>query len=137
MTPYDFMRLSIEVMKKSVAEPRADGKVSPKVGAVLVFPSGEYVTACRGELRKGDHAEFTVIERKCGNRDLTGATIFATLEPCSPKSRKPPKVGCSKRITNARIKKVYMGIEDPDPDVSGLGLKHLLDNGVEVEMYIL
>jgi len=65
MTPNDFMRLSIEVMKKCIQEPRSDGKISPKVGAVLVLPNGEYYTAYRGELRKGDHAEYTVIERKC------------------------------------------------------------------------
>lgn len=135
MTPNDYMRLSIEVMKSSIQEPRIDGKVSPKVGAVLVMPNGEYVTSYRGELRKGDHAEYTAIERKCVDKNLTGATIYATLEPCAPDSRKFPKRGCSKRITNARIKKVYVGIEDPDPTVCGLGLKHLMDNGVEVEMY--
>ena len=135
LKPIDYMRLSIDVMKNSIQEPRADGKVSPKVGAVLVMPDGEFVTAYRGELRKGDHAEYTVIERKCADKNLTGATIYATLEPCAPDSRTFPKRGCSKRITNARIKKVYVGIEDPDPTVCGLGLKHLMDNGVEVEMY--
>lgn len=135
MKPIDYMRLSIEVMKNSIQESRTDDKVSPKVGAVIVMPNGEYITAYRGELRKGDHAEYTAIERKCADKDLTGATIYATLEPCAPNSRKFPKRGCSKRITNARIKKVYVGIEDPDPTVCGLGLKHLLDNGVEVEMY--
>ena len=68
MTPNDYMRLSIEVMKKSIQEPRTDGKVSPLVGAVLVMPNGEYITACRGELRKGDHAEYTAIERKCADK---------------------------------------------------------------------
>ena len=135
MTPRDYMRLSIEVMKKSIQEPRTDGKVSPLVGAVLVMPNGEYITAYRGELRKGDHAEYTAIERKSADKNLTGATLYATLEPCAPESRQFPKSGCSKRITNARIKKVYVGIEDPDPTVCGLGLKHLMDNGVEVKMY--
>ena len=135
MTPEDYMRLSIEVMKKCIQEPRSDGKISPKVGVVLVLPNGEYYTAYRGELRKGDHAEYTVIERKCIDKNLEGATIYATLEPCAPESRTFPKRGCSKRITSARIKKVYMGIEDPDPTVCGLGRQHLLDCGVEIEMY--
>lgn len=135
MTPADYMRLSIDEMKKCVQEPRTDGKISPKVGAVLVLPNGEYFTAYRGELRKGNHAEYTAIERKCIDKNLEGATIYATLEPCAPNSRKFPKRGCSKRITDARIKKVYMGIEDPDPTVCGLGRQHLLDNGVEIEMY--
>jgi len=51
-------------MKQSVAEPRDDEKVTPLVGAVLVFPDGEGVTAHRGELRHGEHAEFALLERK-------------------------------------------------------------------------
>src|SRR5512140_2925981 len=34
------------------------------VGAVLVKPDGRIDTACRGELHDGDHAEFTLLERK-------------------------------------------------------------------------
>ena len=58
------MELAVEVMRQSVREPRADGKASPMVGAVLYKPDGTIETACRGELRYGDHAEFTLLERK-------------------------------------------------------------------------
>jgi len=61
--------------------------------------------------------------------------LFATLEPCAPGARKPPKLSCSERIVNARIKKVWIGIEDPDPSVDRKGIKYLIDNGVDVEMY--
>ncbi len=61
--------------------------------------------------------------------------MFATLEPCAPGARKPPKLSCSERIVNARIKKVWIGIEDPDPSVDRKGIKYLIDNGVDVEMY--
>lgn len=135
LTPEDFMRMSIDLMKQCKQEPRRDNKVSPSVGAVLVFPDGSYVTSYRGELRQGDHAEYTAIERKCVDKRLDGATIYATLEPCAPDSRKFPKRGCSKRITNARISTVYVGIEDPDPTVCRKGIQHLIDNGVEVKFY--
>ena len=62
--------MAIDVMRKSIAEPRTDGKVNPKVGAVLLFPDGTVEKAHRGELRDGDHAEFTLIERKCADKDL-------------------------------------------------------------------
>ena len=39
-TPREVMELAIEFMRQSVREPRDDGKVSPKVGAVLVYPDG-------------------------------------------------------------------------------------------------
>ena len=83
-----FMQMSIDIMKGSVQESRDDGKVSPYVGAVLVKPDGSYVTAHRGELRDGDHAEYTLIERKCVGEKLDGGILFATLEPCAPGSRK-------------------------------------------------
>ena len=63
MTDLDYMRLSIEEMRKSIQESRNDEKISPKVGAVLVRNDGSYVAAHRGELREGDHAEYTLLER--------------------------------------------------------------------------
>ncbi len=128
------MELAIKVMNDSIQEPR-DDKVSPKVGAVLIKPDGSVETASRGELREGDHAEFTLLERKNRAVPLDGSTLFATLEPCAPKSRNHPKLGCAERILNARIKKVFVGIEDPDPKVDRKGIKYLLDNGIEVEMF--
>jgi len=83
-----YMEMAIEVMKKSIHEPRHD-KTSPKVGAVLVMSDGSVDTAYRGELRHGDHAEFTLLERKHRNKDLTGSMLFVTLEPCAPFWKKP------------------------------------------------
>lgn len=136
-TPFNarhYMEMAIQVMNKSIQEPRQD-KVSPKVGAVLIKTDGTEETAFRGELRHGDHAEFTLLERKNRSNPLEGSILFATLEPCAPGARKHPKLGCAERIVNARIKKVWIGIEDPDPTVDRKGIKYLLDNGVEVEMF--
>jgi len=130
-----YQELSIEVMRGSIQERRADAKPSPFVGAVLVRDDGSVETAYRGELREGDHAEFTLLERKCRSEKLDGYTLFATLEPCAPGARHFPKLGCAERIVNARIGKVFIGIEDPDPTVCRKGIAHLLKHGIEVEMY--
>lgn len=131
-----YMELAIAEMHKSVAERRTDGKVSPKVGAVLVSPEGEVLgTAHRGELREGDHAEFTLLERKFRGNNVTGNYLFATLEPCAPGARKHPKLGCAERIVNARIAKVWIGVEDPDPTVDRKGFKYLEDCGIEVDIF--
>jgi ATP-dependent DNA helicase RecG len=130
-----FMELAIEVMRQSVPEPRPDGKASPKVGAVLVKPDGTVETACRGELRHGDHAEFTLLERKNRGNKLDGSTLFATLEPCAPGARRDPKVDCAERIRLARIKEVWIGIQDPDPKVARKGIEHLKNNGIKVHMF--
>lgn len=132
--PRKYMEMAVGVMKKSVHEPRKD-KACPFVGAVLIKPDGSVDTAFRGEYRYGDHAEFTLLDRKKRNEILDGSILFATLEPCAPKSRNLPKLSCSERIVNARIKKVWIGIEDPDPTVDRKGIKHLLDHNIEVEMF--
>jgi len=124
---------AIEVMRASVAEHRVDGTPSPKVGAVLVRPNGTVETAARGELREGNHAEFTLLERKCVGEDLDGAILFSTLEPCL--NRNHPKRGCAKHIVSARIKEVYVGIEDDNPTVAGKGIAYLKRNGVAVYMF--
>jgi ATP-dependent DNA helicase RecG len=103
------------------------------VGAVLVFPDGRVVQAHRGELREGDHAEFTLLERKLGHEKLDGCILFTTLEPCV--ERNPPKVPCCRRTTNARIKSVYVGVIDPDPTVSTKGIAHLERHFVDVKMF--
>jgi len=131
--PQKFMKIALEVMKKSVPEQRDDGKVSPKVGAVLVHADGTHETAYRGELREGDHAEYTLLERKLHNKRLDDCTLFTTLEPCV--KRNLPKKGCCKRVTNARIKTVYVGIQDRDPTVAGEGIEHMEDRGVKVLMF--
>jgi len=135
LDPRKLMELAVEVMRQSVAEPRSDGKASPRVGAALWKPDGTIETACRGELRQGAHAEYTLLD--CKNRDakLDGSALFSTLEPCAPGARAHPKLGCAERIVNARIKEVWVGIEDPDPKVDRKGIKYLQDSGVKVRMF--
>ncbi|MBM4084879.1 MAG: hypothetical protein FJ272_08835 [Planctomycetes bacterium] len=135
LDPRALMELAIEVMRKSVPEPRHDGKASPKVGAVLVKPDGTVETACRGELRQGDHAEFTLLERKNRGNKLDGSLLFVTLEPCAPGARRDPKVDCAERIRLARIKEVWVGLEDPDPKVARKGIAHLEQHGITVHMF--
>lgn len=133
--PEKNMQMAIDAMNDSVEESRIDGKVSPKVGAVLIKPDGTVESASRGELRFGDHAEFTLLERKNHSEKLDGSIIFATLEPCAPGARRHPKLGCAERIVNARIKEVWIGTEDPDPDVDRKGIKFLEDSGIKVHMF--
>ena len=133
--PRKMMEKAINVMRSSVAEKRTDGKPNPLVGAVLVRPDGSIETASRGELREGNHAEFTLLERKCAGEKLDGSVLFATLEPCL--DRNHPKRGCARHIVSARIKEVWVGIEDDNPAVKGKGIEHLRQHGVTVHMFDL
>jgi len=132
--PREYMKLATETMRNTIPEKRTD-KASPLVGAVIVTPDGRVEKACRGEYSEGDHAEYTLLERKLSSVDLRGAVLFCTLEPCAPDSRSAGKQGCAERIVNRRISKVWVGIEDPDPLVDSKGFKYLQDNGILVEMF--
>ena len=69
------MRLAIDEAKASKAE---DERAHPRVGAVLVRDGKVLASGHRGELGAGDHAEFTVFEKKVPGIDLTGSTLFTT-----------------------------------------------------------
>ncbi len=133
--PKEYMKLAVEVMKNSIPEHKKKDP-SPYVGAVLVFPDGTVETAYRGEFREGDHAEYTVLDKKHRQKDLSGCWLFATLEPCAPGARNAPKVSCAERIANARISDVWFGIEDKNPKVDHGGIDHLVDNHVNVHQFL-
>lgn len=129
------MELAVDVMRQSQPERRPDGKATPRVGAVIWRADEPPTTACRGELREGDHAEYTLLERKLRDAPLSGAVLFCTLEPCAPGARQAPKLSCAERIVRARIREVWIGIEDPDPTVDRRGIRYLQANGVEVHLF--
>ena len=131
------MEHAVQVMQRSVVERREDGKVSPLVGTVLWERDGNVEISHRGELRDGDHAEYTLLERKKRASRLDNAVLFATLEPCAPGARRHPKLSCAERIVLARIKEVWVGIEDPDPTVDRRGIRYLQEHGVTVHMFDL
>ncbi len=133
LDPRRMMELAVAVMRRSVPERRPERSPSPSVGAVLVRPDGSVETAARGELRDGNHAEFILLERKCIGERLDGCVLFTTLEPCL--NRDHPKQGCARHIVSARIREVYVGIEDDNPAVAGKGIEHLRRAGVTIHMF--
>ena len=129
--PRFYMQIAIKAMKDSKDELNKDTP-SPRVGAVLVFADGTYETASRGEFREGDHAEYTLVDKKYRTKDLSECWLFATLEPCGPKARKFPKLCCAERIGNARIKKVWYGVQELNSKAKGG--KNLLEEEFKVEV---
>lgn len=126
-----FMKLAIKIAKMS--KPEHDNRIHPKVGVVIVKNGNVLATGCRGELCAGEHAEYTVLERKLRDINLTGSIFYTTLEPCT--TRKHPKIPCARWIVKRRIRTVVIGILDPNPDIRGKGVLFLRDNNVLVEHF--
>lgn len=135
MNHEELMQYAIDTMRKSKVEDRDDGKIPPKVGALIIKKDGSIESAYRGEFRSGDHAEYTLLDKKNKCNDVTGSTMYVTLEPCAPGARGCRKTSCAERIVNARISKVYVACIDPDPKVAKAGLNYLQDNNIEVLMF--
>jgi diaminohydroxyphosphoribosylaminopyrimidine deaminase/5-amino-6-(5-phosphoribosylamino)uracil reductase len=102
-------------------------KPNPRVGAVIAR-HGEILGEGWHERYGGAHAEVNAIEA-CGPLDLTGATLYVSLEPCCHEGNTPP---CTGAILRAGIERVVVGSDDPTEKASGRGLGILRDEGVEV-----
>ena len=106
---------------------------NPAVGCCIVHKNsiiGEGYTSEYG----GSHAEVNAINSVSNKNLLTECSLYVTLEPCSHFGKTPP---CSDLILKYKIPRVYIGIKDPNPKVSGKGIKKLKENGVHVEVEIL
>ena len=105
---------------------------NPAVGCVIVASDGQ--VAGRGWTQFGGrpHAEYEAIKR--AGEQCRGATAYVTLEPCDHQGKTP---ACSKALIKAAIKRVVVACKDPDPRVSGKGLKRLKNAGIEVVQGIL
>jgi pyrimidine deaminase RibD-like protein len=125
-----YARLAIEEARKSVQE--NDGKPHPWVGAVVVKDGKVLSAAHRGEV-PGNHAEFTALERNLSDAVVAGATVYVTLEPCTTRNR--PKIPCADRLIERRIKRVVVGMLDPDDRIRGKGHRKLTNAGIEFSFF--
>ncbi len=124
--------IAVELAKKSKSED--DGELHPYVGAVIVKDGKVISTGYRGESGKGDHAEFCALKKlsaNVDNVDLSGCTVYTTLEPCS--KRKPPKISCATRLIKAKAARVVSGMPDKDKDV--YGFSSLAEAGIHIGLF--
>jgi diaminohydroxyphosphoribosylaminopyrimidine deaminase/5-amino-6-(5-phosphoribosylamino)uracil reductase len=119
--------MSEKYMKIALAQAkRALGRVSPNplVGAVIV-KRGEIVGVGYHHQAGSPHAEINALN-KAGQK-ARNADLYVTLEPCSHYGRTAP---CVETIVNRRIKKVVIGMIDPNPLVAGKGIAKLKAAGI-------
>lgn len=114
---------------------------NPMVGAVLVqhTDAGDVILG-EGwhEQYGGPHAEPNCL-RNAENAhpegiDYQQCTLYVNLEPCSHYGKTPP---CSELIIRKGIKRVVVGMLDPNPQVAGRGVRMMRKAGIEVKVGVL
>jgi len=105
------------------------GRVSPNplVGAVIAI-DGKVVAEGFHREFGGAHAEVEAINA-AGDCELTGATMYVSMEPCCHHGKTPP---CTDAIRAAGVSRVVVASEDPSEHACGRGLGILRDEGIEV-----
>jgi diaminohydroxyphosphoribosylaminopyrimidine deaminase/5-amino-6-(5-phosphoribosylamino)uracil reductase len=111
---------------------RGRGKTSPRPSVGCALVKGGVVIG-GGHTQRGDgnpHAEVMALRaaREAGH-DISGATAYVTLEPCSHYATTPP---CSEALIAAGIARAVCGVRDPNPAVDGRGFRLLREAKIEV-----
>lgn len=110
---------------------RGQTSPNPMVGAILV-KNGEIVGQGAHLKAGGPHAEAHALAM-AGDR-AKGATVYVTLEPCAHVGRTPP---CADALIAAGVAKVVVACTDPNPEVSGEGIRRLKNAGIDVVTGVL
>ena len=117
-----YMERALELAAKG----RGTTTPNPMVGAVIVkngriIGEGYHIRAGEG------HAEVNAFKNAV--EDVTGATMYVTLEPCSHYGKTPP---CADKIVEKKIGRVVVGALDPNPLVAGRGIEKIRNAGIPV-----
>ena len=124
---FEFMARAIQLAKKG----QYTTHPNPRVGCVLTKNNeiiGEGYHKRAGE----PHAEINAISN-C-KTSLKGATAYVTLEPCSHTGKTPP---CANALIDAKVSRVIIAMQDPNPQVAGEGIQRLKNAGIDVEVSVL
>ena len=101
---------------------------NPRVGAVLV-KNDRVVGEGFHSYDLRDHAEIAALKQ--AGKNARGATLFINLEPCCHTGRTGP---CSQALIEAGVRRAVVAMEDPNPLVSGGGIRELRAAGIEVHI---
>ncbi len=124
---YHWMALAIQLAEKA----RYTTDPNPKVGCVIVKDDkllGQGWHQKAGE----NHAEINALADT--EAKAQGATVYVTLEPCSHHGKTPP---CTDALIEAKIDKVIIAMQDPNPLVAGKGIEKLQTAGIKTQLGLL
>lgn len=128
----DELTTDVKLMRHCLELARmAEGRTSPNpMVASLVLDAQGQIAGEGFHARAGEpHAEVHAL-KQAGER-AKGGTLYVNLEPCSHFGRTPP---CADLVIQSGVKRVVVGMEDPNPKVSGGGLQKLRAAGIRVDI---
>ncbi|MGA1846918.1 bifunctional diaminohydroxyphosphoribosylaminopyrimidine deaminase/5-amino-6-(5-phosphoribosylamino)uracil reductase RibD [Deferribacter abyssi] len=120
--PHDIIRDCVQLALQG----KGKTKTNPIVGAIIV-KNGKIIGRGYHSCYGSSHAEIEAM--KSAFEPLEGADLYVTLEPCSHHGKTPP---CVDAIIKNKIKRVFIGVVDPNPDVAGKGINKLIEAGIGV-----
>lgn len=127
-----------DAKKGNNKDAKNEGRLNPFVGAILLKEENKKYKvygACRSALHEGEHGECGLLTNILGDYIVDGCEMYVSLEPCTQESRHEWTEPCCEIIKNRRIKKVTIGMLDPNPDVAGQGIAYLTKQGIEVQLF--
>lgn len=127
MTDEFYMNRALKLARKG----EAWVSPNPMVGAVIV-KENRIIGEGYHEKFGGNHAEINAILRS--SEPIEGSTFFITLEPCTHYGKTPP---CVERMISLKPARVVIGTTDPNPLVSGKGIKALSEHGIDTTLGVL
>lgn len=129
-----FSDFDIEMMRHAIALAENglySTKPNPAVGCVIT--QEKRIIATGWHQKAGQpHAERVALAQ--AEESVEGATVYVTLEPCSHFGKTPP---CADALVEAKVSRVVVAMQDPNPQVSGQGIERLRLAGIKVDVGLL
>lgn len=122
-----YMKLAINLAKRGIGTTSPN----PAVGSLIV-KDGKVLGRGFHKVAGENHAEINALIS--ASYSAEGSTMYVTLEPCCHYGKTPP---CTNAIKKSGIKRVVIGMIDPNPLVCGKGIKELKKAGIEIEVGVL
>ena len=128
ISPEQAMEEALRVAEKG----RGFVSPNPLVGCVIVDKNHCFLSRGAHEKFGELHAERNAINNVADKEKLEGGTLYVTLEPCCHTGKTSP---CTEAILETSLASVVYGMEDPNPQVAGQGVKTLLDAHLKVGLF--
>jgi diaminohydroxyphosphoribosylaminopyrimidine deaminase/5-amino-6-(5-phosphoribosylamino)uracil reductase len=105
---------------------------NPRVGCVIVSATGQVLGQGHTQAAGLAHAEIMALrDAQALGHEVKGATAYVTLEPCAHQGRTGP---CCDSLISAGVERVVASVQDPNPQVAGLGFARLRAAGIQVDV---